>query len=42
MFTNADNFGVTFGPRLPAGIRPVCLGATFLIDFEHFEKSGNS
>ncbi len=41
MFTDADNFGVTF----PAGWRKeqkaLFLGAVFLIDFAHFENKGN-
>ena len=37
-FSTADNFGVTFEPELAANLRPTCLGATFLIDFVHFEN----
>ena len=40
-FTKADNFGITF----PAGTdlirKSLLLGAVFLIDFVHFERSSN-
>lgn len=37
-FTDADTFGVEFGPSLPPHVRLLLLGATFLIDFVHFEQ----
>ena len=37
-FTNADNFSLTFGPQLDPLVRTLLLGATFLIDFVHFES----
>ncbi|MEE9295313.1 MAG: phospholipid scramblase-related protein [Phycisphaerae bacterium] len=37
-FTKADNFGVQFDGELDLWFRAVCLGATFLIDFVHFER----
>ncbi len=39
-FTKADNFGVEFGPLTPQ-LKALALGATFLIDFVHFEKKNN-
>ncbi|XP_070539282.1 phospholipid scramblase 2-like [Ptychodera flava] len=41
MFTDADNFGITFPMDLDVNIKAVMLGACFLIDFMFFEKSGN-
>jgi uncharacterized protein YxjI len=41
MFTDADNFGIEFPPQAPASLKAVLLGAVFLIDFVHFEKSDN-
>lgn len=41
MFTDADNFGVTFGDLRDARLRTLIVAATFLIDFVHFENSGN-
>ncbi|HLV61105.1 MAG TPA: phospholipid scramblase-related protein [Fredinandcohnia sp.] len=38
MFTRADNFQLSFGPHLDPRLRPLCLGATFLIDIVHFER----
>lgn len=38
LLTEADNFHVEFGPSLDQRLRPLCLGATFLIDFVHFER----
>lgn len=38
-FTDADTFGVEMTPTLDERLRPLVLGATFLIDFVHFEKS---
>jgi len=40
-FTDADHFGVTFPMDLDVNIKAVLLGATFLIDFMFFEKTGN-
>lgn len=37
-FTDADNFGLEFAPHADDKLRPICLGATFLIDFVHFEN----
>jgi len=36
-FSDADNFGVQLSDALSVEQRFVCLGATFLIDFVHFE-----
>ncbi len=39
LFTDSDNFGVTFEPaaeRIPS-LKPLVLAATFLIDFMYFE-----
>ncbi|CAG2105931.1 unnamed protein product [Medioppia subpectinata] len=41
MFTDADNFGISFPLDLDVNIKAVLLGACFLIDFMFFEKSGN-
>lgn len=43
MFTDADSFGVTFSAegRGDAQLRPLVVGATFLIDFVHFENRGD-
>lgn len=38
MFSDADTFGVTFQPDLPGPARALLVGATFLVDFLHFEK----
>lgn len=38
VLTEADNFSVEFGPGLDPRLRPLCLGATFLIDYAHFER----
>lgn len=38
MFTGADNFQVSFGPGIESRHRPLYLGATFLIDYLHFER----
>ncbi len=35
--TDADTFGVQFGPSMPEGHRALILAATFLIDFLYFE-----
>lgn len=37
-FTAADNFSLELGPAVDDRLRPLCLGATFLIDFVHFER----
>ena len=36
-FTDADTFGVQFGPSMPENHRALILAATFLIDFLYFE-----
>ncbi len=41
-FTDADNFGVTFPSELNVRIKALFMGAVFLIDFVHFENSGNN
>lgn len=38
-FTEADNFGITFPAGCASGLKAVLLGAVFLLDFVHFEKS---
>jgi hypothetical protein len=40
-FTDADNFGITFPPGIDLSQKALLLGAVFLIDFVHFENSGN-
>jgi uncharacterized protein YxjI len=40
MFTDADNFGVTFSDLHNAQLRVLAVGATFLLDFVHFENHG--
>ena len=40
-FTNADNFGITLPRDWTPSTKALFLGATFLIDFVHFEKKGN-
>lgn len=37
-FTDADNFGVEFGPAMDPNLRTLVLAATFLIDFLYFEN----
>jgi hypothetical protein len=39
-FTDADNFGVSFPVEWDKNIKALFLGAVFLIDFVHFENSG--
>uniref|UniRef100_A0A0L8HP27 Phospholipid scramblase n=1 Tax=Octopus bimaculoides TaxID=37653 RepID=A0A0L8HP27_OCTBM len=39
MFTNADNFGVTFPMDLDVKMKATIIGALFLIDFMFFEHS---
>jgi len=40
-FTKADNFGVTFPAEMDLTRKSLLLGAVFLIDFVHFERSSN-
>jgi uncharacterized protein YxjI len=40
MFTDADNFGVTFGDIRDPRLRVLAVAATFLLDFVHFENRG--
>jgi uncharacterized protein YxjI len=40
-FTDADNFGISFPKGIDLSQKAVLLGAVFLIDFIHFENSGN-
>ena len=40
MFTDAQNFGVTFPIDLDVKMKATLLGATFLIDFMYFENDG--
>lgn len=39
-FTDADTFGVQYGPAMDERLRTLAMAATFLIDFLYFEKSG--
>ena len=41
VFTDADNFGISFPMDLDVRCKATLLGAVFLIDFMYFEKSGN-
>lgn len=41
MFTDAQNFGLTFPIDLDVKMKATLLGATFLIDFMYFERSNN-
>src|SRR5262245_26376669 len=41
MFTDADNFGVTFTGEVAARLRPLIVASTFLLDFVHFENRGS-
>ncbi len=41
-FTDADNFGVEFPAEWDPKLKAVFLGAVFLIDFVHFENTGNN
>ncbi|XP_053379769.1 phospholipid scramblase 1-like [Mercenaria mercenaria] len=41
MFTQADNFGVTFPMDLDVKMKAIMIGATFLIDFLFFEVPQN-
>jgi uncharacterized protein YxjI len=40
MFTDADNFGVSFENVRDARLRTLVVAATFLLDFVHFENRG--
>ena len=40
-FTDADTFGVQYGPGMDARLRTLAMAATFLIDFLYFEDTGN-
>jgi len=40
-FTDADNFGISFPAELDKDKKAILLGAVFLIDFVHFENSGD-
>lgn len=41
LFTDADNFGISFPMDLDVKVKGTMMGALFLIDFLFFEKSGN-
>ena len=41
MFTDAQNFGLTFPIDLDVKMKATLLGATFLIDFMYFERGSN-
>ncbi len=41
VFTDADNFGISFPMDLDVRMKAVLIGAMFLIDFMFFEKKGN-
>ncbi|XP_042890061.1 phospholipid scramblase 2-like isoform X2 [Penaeus japonicus] len=41
VFTDSDNFGITFPIDLDVKMKATLLGAVFLIDFMFFEKKGN-
>jgi uncharacterized protein YxjI len=41
-FTDADQFGVAFEPTIDVNLKALLLGAVFLIDFVHFENTGNN
>jgi uncharacterized protein YxjI len=41
LFTDADNFGVTFENVRDARLRTLAVAATFLLDFIHFENRGS-
>jgi uncharacterized protein YxjI len=40
-FTDADTFGVQYGPGMSPQLRALALAATFLIDFLYFEHKSN-
>jgi len=37
-FTQADNFSLELAPTIDDQLRPLCLAATFLVDFVYFER----
>lgn len=41
MFTDADNFGISFPLDLHVHVKATLMAAAFLIDFMFFEKTGN-
>nr|CAX70164.1 Phospholipid scramblase 3 [Schistosoma japonicum]CAX70165.1 Phospholipid scramblase 3 [Schistosoma japonicum] len=41
LFTDADNFSISFPLDLDVKIKAILLGAVFLIDFSYFENSPN-
>ncbi|XP_039578354.1 LOW QUALITY PROTEIN: phospholipid scramblase 1-like [Passer montanus] len=41
MFTDSDNFGISFPMDLDVKMKAVMIGACFLIDFMFFERSGS-
>ena len=41
-FTDADTFGVEYGPSMGEPLRSLALAATFLIDFLYFEENTGS
>ncbi|CAH1776139.1 unnamed protein product [Owenia fusiformis] len=42
MFTDADNFGISFPMDLDVKIKAVMIGAVFLIDLMYFQKRNNN
>ncbi len=42
VFTDADNFGITFPQEWDPGLKAILLGAVFLVDFVHFETKSNN
>lgn len=40
LYTDADNFSITFPLSLDVRAKAILLGAVFLIDFMYFENSG--
>ncbi|KAJ8300330.1 hypothetical protein KUTeg_021849 [Tegillarca granosa] len=42
MFTDADNFGVSFPADLDVRVKATLIGAVFLIDFMYFEQKQNN
>ena len=41
MFTDSDNFGVSFPMDLDVRVKACCLAAVFLIDFMFFETDAS-
>nr|CDS31169.1 phospholipid scramblase 2 [Hymenolepis microstoma] len=39
MFTDADDFSVTFPPDLDSKVKALVIGAVFLLDFTYFENN---